>query len=173
MHPIALSGRVLRVPPARVAVWPGGVDEIVGHEGDQEVRQGRRAGGREVRIHGVQTAGGTLTRQRPWLARQFRLSAVLSGTWGQEIRNPKPELRNKSETRNPKPEPARRGGSAPWNSTRSVGLAGRERHARSPRPPSGPGLFGLRVSDLFRSSGFGFRFWPRCHSTQNSEEPLL
>jgi len=52
MNPIQLGRTVIPPPPTGVALRPAFIDEIVGHERIQKLKQGRRAGRRKVGIHG-------------------------------------------------------------------------------------------------------------------------
>jgi len=63
MYPIKLCRTVISVPPTGVTTRPAVVDEIVGHEGMQQFKQGRRASRRKIGIHAAEPIAGKLTRQ--------------------------------------------------------------------------------------------------------------
>ena len=58
-----LGGGVFAVPTAGATVRPDSIDEIVGDQRIQEIKQRHGAGGRKVGIHARQPAAGNLPRQ--------------------------------------------------------------------------------------------------------------
>jgi hypothetical protein len=84
--------------------------------------------------------------------------------------NPKPETRTPKETRNPKPE-NRKANLPPGELSARAALRHSPQLSAGPQPVFPAPPFGVRTSEFFRASGFGFRISRQVRSTQNSEEP--
>jgi hypothetical protein len=63
MNPKKLGGSVFAPPPARIAVRPTRINEIVGHKWLQKFKQRCRAGGWKIGIHPQQPNAKNPTRQ--------------------------------------------------------------------------------------------------------------
>jgi hypothetical protein len=129
----------------------------------KEIAAGLRAKSRESR---VPVAGASEMPLAEGANEEKRFLAVFGEM--KPWRNPKPEIRTPKEARNPKSENRKANRPLGELSARAA-----PRH-QPPQRPAGPQPvfrappFGVRSSDFFRASVFGFRISRQAHSTPNS-----